>query len=516
MSGEREVDVLVVGAGVAGLSTALGLGLARSVLVVDAAPAGDGGSTRWAQGGIAAAVDSSDDPADHAADTAVAGAGLCDPRALAALVEEGPLRVAELIAAGARFDRADDGRLALGIEGGHHRRRVVHAGGDATGAEVFRSLTEAAAAAGIERLHEATVTGLLVADGRVAGADVVTPTGPVRVRARAVVLATGGLGHVYPASTNPAPVTGTGLALALRAGATLTDVEFVQFHPTALFTGETHGQLPLVTEALRGEGAILRDDDGHAFMAGRHPLADLAPRDVVARAIHDVMTTTGRPHVWLDATHLPATVWADHFPTVAAACAALGLDPRRAPIPVAPAEHFLCGGVEVDRTGRTEVAGLYAVGEVAATGVHGANRLASNSLLEGLVFGRRLAARLVLDVPDAVSGPVHAATLTPEPVAAAAAREILGAHAGVVRDAAGLELAAKELDAVAAPADPTWLVASAVVAAAQVRRESRGAHFRRDFPERSEWWRRRVAVRLDADGRPLATVAPSTTATVAA
>lgn len=513
----REVDVLVVGAGVAGLSTALGIGASRSVLVVDAAPVGDGGSTRWAQGGIAAAVAADDDPVDHAADTAVAGVDLCDPRALAALVEEGPQRVAELITAGARFDRDADGRLATGIEGGHHRRRVVHAGGDATGAEVARTLTAAASAAGVEWLHEATVTALLLTDGRVVGADVTTVTGPVRVHARAVVLATGGIGHVYPASTNPAAVTGTGLALALRAGAGLTDMEFVQFHPTALYTGAAHGQLPLVTEALRGEGAILRDHDGRAFMAGRHPLADLAPRDIVARAIHEVMTAAGRPHVWLDATHLPAAAWEHHFPTVFAACVAHGIDPRTAPIPVAPAEHFLCGGVAVDRWGRTDVDGLHAVGEVAATGVHGANRLASNSLLEGLVFGRRLAARLVLDLPAAATpAPIQIAGIVADPAAAALAQRVLGAHAGVLRDAAGLELAAKELATCEPTTDPTWLAASAVVTAALLRQESRGAHFRADFPERSEWWRRRVVVRLDESGCPDATVAHDTIGSVAA
>ena len=507
---EREVDVLVVGSGVAGLSTALALAAARSVLVVDASPAGDGGSTRWAQGGIAAAVAADDDPADHAADTAAAGVGLCDPRALGVLVEEAPQRVADLIAAGAVLDHDAEGRLSTSLEGGHHRPRVVHAGGDATGAEVARALIEAARQTGIERLGDAQVTALLVSDRRgrrqVTGAVVQAGQQSVRVRARAVVLATGGIGHAYRTSTNPVGVTGDGLALALAAGASLTDVEFVQFHPTALFTGSQHGQLPLITEALRGEGAVLRDHEGRAFMTGRHPLADLAPRDVVSRAITRVMTAGGQPHVWLDATALGAGTLAQRFPTVVASCRRIGVEPGTDLIPVAPAEHFLCGGIATDRYGATDVPGLYAVGEVAATGVHGANRLASNSLLEGLVFGRRVAAGLTLRLPDAARGDDERG-LRPDPEAAEVARATLSAHAGIVRDGAGLAAARRAL-AEPAPLDPTWLVATAVVAAAELRHESRGAHFRTDFPESSEWWRRRISVRLDPDGFPRAHVAP--------
>ena len=519
---ERDVDVLVVGSGVAGLSTALALAATRSVLVVDASPSGDGGSTRWAQGGIAAAVDSHDDPADHAADTAAAGAGLCDPRALDVLVEEAPQRVADLIAAGAVLDHDADGRLSTSIEGGHHRPRVVHAGGDATGAEVARALIAAARRSGIERLSDARVTALLVSDGRghrqvtggvvqagqrqVSGAVVQAGQQTVRVRARAVVLATGGIGHAYRTSTNPVGVTGDGLALALVAGASLTDVEFVQFHPTALFTGSQHGQLPLVTEALRGAGAVLRDHQGRAFMAGRHPLADLAPRDVVAREITSVMTAGGQPHVWLDATALGSETLARRFPTVAASCRRIGVDAGTDLMPVAPAEHFLCGGIATDRYGATDVPGLYAVGEVAATGVHGANRLASNSLLEGLVFGRRVAAGLTLRLPDRVPQG-HELTLRPDPDAAEVARTALSTHAGIVRDGAGL-VRARETLAELPRLDPTSLVAFAVVTAAELRRESRGAHFRTDFPEPSEWWRRRIVVRLNDDGSPLAHVAP--------
>src|SRR5450759_171021 len=339
---DEDVDVLVVGAGVAGLSVAAGLAATRRVMIVDK---GDG-STRWAQGGIAGAVAAEDDPLDHAADTAAAGAGLCADRPLAVLVEEGPLRLAELIAAGARFDREAGGALATTLEGGHHRRRVVHAGGDATGAEVARVLT--AATRGLTRMGDATVVELTRGPGRcgpqVTGALVRQGDRLVRITARAVVLATGGIGHAYPASTNPATVTGDGLALALQAGATLTDIEFVQFHPTVLHTGGRLGQLPLVSEALRGEGAVLRDAAGVAFMAGRHPLADLAARDVVAREIHAVLQRDGVDHVHLDATALGSELLRHRFPTVLAACAAVGVDATREPIPVAPAQHFLCGG----------------------------------------------------------------------------------------------------------------------------------------------------------------------------
>jgi L-aspartate oxidase len=492
-----DVDVLVVGSGVAGLSVALGLAGARSVLVVDAGP----GSTAWAQGGIAAAVNPDDDPDRHAADTAAAGGGLCDPRALTRLVEEGPLRLAELIAAGAGFDRDTRGRLSTTLEGGHSRRRVVHAGGDATGAEVFRALAAAAAGAPITWWRETRVTALTVTSGgQVTGAVLATPAGPEVVRARAMVLATGGIGHTYPASTNPPGVTGDGLALALLAGATLTDVEFVQFHPTALWTGATSGQLPLVSEAVRGEGALLLDSRHRQFLAGQHPLADLAPRDVVARAVVEAMGD--RPHVWLDARPVPE--FATRFPTVAAACRAIGVDPARDLVPVAPAEHFLCGGIATDGWGATDVPGLYAAGEAAATGVHGANRLASNSLLEALVYGRRLAARLILDLPAPAAAGLPRALAAPGP-ATERARAQLGRAGGVVRDAVGLIAALTELDTVRC-AEPAWLVARSVLAAAAARQESRGCHFRTDHPRPADWWRRRVAVRLDAGGVPRAAV----------
>jgi L-aspartate oxidase len=495
-----EVDVVVVGSGVAGLSVALGLAASRRVLVLSK---GDG-STPWAQGGIAAAVASDDDPHDHALDTAAAGGGLCSDTELRCLVEEGPLRVAELISLGAQFDRAPGGQLSLTLEGGHHRRRVVHAGGDATGAEVARVLRAAVIAAGVSIADGVTVSQLTRSSrGDVTGAVVDDANGRHRIGARAVVLATGGIGNAYAVSTNPASVTGDGIALALSAGADLVDLEFVQFHPTALFVGPTQlGQLPLVSEAVRGEGAVLIDAAGRPFMAGRHPMADLAPRDIVAREIEAVMRRDERPNVWLDATAIPAATLRSRFPTVLAACARAGIDATTEPIPVAPAEHFLCGGIRADRWGATSVPGLYAVGEVAATGVHGANRLASNSLLEGLVFGRRVAARLVLDLP----APARTDESLIEPdrpdTAVASVRAVLNRYAGVRRDGAGLDRASAELDAVGD--GPLATVARAVVAAAQARRESRGCHWRADYPRSSERWARRIVVRLDRSGRPVA------------
>jgi L-aspartate oxidase len=407
-----ETDVVVVGSGIAGLTTALriaagpacrGAGAAGPRVLVVTKDVLAAGSTRWAQGGIAAALGPDDTPAEHLSDTLVAGVGLCDPDAVRTLVDEGPAAVAELIELGTRFDRTGSGELSLTREGGHHRDRIAHAGGDATGAEIERALVAAVLAApGIEVIEHALVLDLLPTAAGGVGAVTLHVMGEGQrdgvgaVRARAIVLATGGIGQIYAATTNPPVSTGDGVAAALRAGAVIRDLEFVQFHPTVLWLGgSASGQQPLVSEAVRGEGAFLldggADGDGVRFMPGQHELADLAPRDVVAKAILRRMRETGAEHVWLDARHFGAEKWRVRFPTILATLTSLGIDPVSQLIPVAPAAHYASGGIATDLHGRTSVAGLYACGEAACTGVHGANRLASNSLLEGLVFGRRIA-----------------------------------------------------------------------------------------------------------------------------
>ncbi|KQU65462.1 L-aspartate oxidase [Phycicoccus sp. Root101] len=530
-------DVVVVGSGIAGLTTALRLRQRVDRVLLVTKTVLNEGSTQWAQGGIAAALDPADSPEEHLHDTLVAGCGVCDVRAVTALVNEGPERVRELVALGAEFDLDDEGELKLTREGGHHRDRIAHAGGDATGKEISRALIAALHAVqddpGIEVIEHALVVDLLQdARDRVCGVTLhVIGEGQMdgvgAALARAVVLATGGLGQVYSATTNPSVATGDGLGAALRAGAVLADVEFVQFHPTVLWLGEgSSGQQPLISEAVRGEGAFLVDRDGVRFMQGRHPLADLAPRDVVSRAIVDRMHQTGDNHVFLDARHLGREFLEARFPSIVARCRELGFDPVTDLLPVAPAQHYASGGVRTDLVGRTSLDGLYACGEVSCTGVHGANRLASNSLLEGLVFAHRIAddisARLAegqLPQVDPVRPTADTALL--DASARVQVQATMTTGSGAVRSADSLAAAAAalvELAAAATSGEPgplSWEttnllhVGQVLTLAAALREETRGGHVRSDFPEQVDpSWRGHTQLVRGVDGAVTTTFVP--------
>ena len=471
---------VVIGAGVAGLSTALRLAEHGPVTVLCSADLGQQAASAWAQGGVAAAVGADDSPALHAADTLAAGDGLCAPEAAACITAEGPRAIERLLALGARFDRTAEGALTLGLEAAHSRRRIVHAQGDGTGREVLRTLIVAARRAPaitiLERLDARRL--LLDANGAVAGV-LAADAGDraVTLRSSAVVLATGGLGGLYAHTTNPAGALGRGLAMVARAGAILRDMEFVQFHPTALDVGLD--PMPLVSEAVRGEGAWLVDDLGRRFMAGS-PRADLEPRDVVARAVWAELTAGRR--VFLNAREAIGARFASAFPSIHAACRAAGIDPAREPIPVRPAAHYHMGGAAVDAAGRSSVEGLWVCGEAASTGLHGANRLASNSLLEAAVCGEVVAQ----DIAGRTSNARHEVTppALPPRASALGVRPVLDRHAGVLRDAAGLNAGIDALTPLARGAGPeadAALVGLFIVQAALARRESRGGHFRTDF-----------------------------------
>ena len=525
----KETDVVVVGSGVAGVTTVLAIrrALPAARILLATKSVLDDGSTRWAQGGIAAALGPGDSPEDHLQDTLMAGAGLCDARAVRALVTDGPAAVQRLIDIGAQFDREPSGPLALTREGGHLRRRIAHAGGDATGAEISRALLAALAEAGrgadLEVIEHALAIDLLTtADGRAAGITLHVlgegqTDGVGAVHAAAVVLATGGFGQIYSATTNPPVSTGDGLALALRAGAQAADLEFVQFHPTVLWLGpDSRGRQPLISEAVRGEGAVLVNASARRFMSDVHPMADLAPRDIVAKAIMREVLVGGTDHVFLDGRHFGAQQWERRFPTILASCRAHGVDPVTELIPVVPAAHYVSGGVRTDLFGRTSVPGLYACGEVACTGVQGANRLASNSLLEGLVFADRIATTLGRDSsrgdvprrpPDDHRRPPPSATALLEPAIVGPLQQLMSANAGVLRSGTGLTAAVAGLaelgrqqcdkpDAEAWQATNLYLVASALVHSALEREETRGSHWRDDFPASSEEWRGHLACSL--------------------
>lgn len=508
------MNIIVVGSGIAGLIAALELSRAHQVTLVTKSQLHEA-NTRYAQGGIAAVMTAEDKIEEHIEDTLRAGAGLCRPEAVEILCTEGPDRIHDLIRLGVDFDRKN-GELAQGREAAHSRARVLHAGGDATGLAIETALVHAVRNTPNIHVREHTFAAdLELNQGELIGLHIITEDNtPDLLPADAVILASGGAGHLFPYTTNPRVATGDGIALALRAGAQLADVEFYQFHPTAL---SAEGGF-LISEAVRGDGAVLRDLTGHRFMQDIHPDAELAPRDVVARGIAAQMKRQGNQPVLLDATHLGAEFLAKRFPTINAACQQAGLDWAYQPIPVAPAAHYWMGGVQTDTWGRTSISGLFAVGEVACTGVHGANRLASNSLLESIVFANR-AARLLLEdpalalLPADLTGPLSTVLDLPHPEPSriasdflpdrATLQQLMWSAAGIVRNEDDLRAAqaqlrrwyVPDLNTIEARETANLLqLSNAVVTAALAREESRGAHFRADFPEQIEAERHHIAL----------------------
>jgi L-aspartate oxidase len=484
-------DVVIVGGGLAGLFCALKLA-PRPVTIISAAPLGEGASSAWAQGGIAAAVAEGDSAEAHAADTIAAGAGLVDAGIALGMAREAGIRIRDLLHYGVPFDRDLEGRLAVSREAAHSARRIVHVRGDTAGKAIMAALIEAVRKTPSIRVIEGySAEALLTADGAVTGLQLRSlgdsAARPVTIASRAVVLATGGSGHLYAVTTNPAEARGQGLAIAARAGAVIADPEFVQFHPTAIMVGRDPA--PLATEALRGEGATLINDRGERFMLARHPLAELAPRDIVARGVFAEIAA-GRG-AFLDARDALGARFAEKFPTVHASCMSAGIDPSRQPIPVAPAAHYHMGGIAVDARGRSSLPGLWAGGEVSSTGAHGANRLASNSLLEAVVY----AARIAEDIDGtAVAAPAGAPA---EPIdeqngampaqSETSLRAMMSSHVGVIRDGERLAQAVRTFAAMERDAGNIALrnvatTALLVAASAWARRESRGAHFRVDHP----------------------------------
>jgi len=481
------MKVIVVGSGIAGLTTALHAREAgHDVTIVTKGALGDG-CTALAQGGVAGVYGDGDSAQQHADDTIAAGAGLSEPAAVDALVTDGPARIAELIARGVAFDRSPDGRLLRGREAAHRHARIVHADGDATGAAISRALVAAVRATSIRVVDGAFLTDLVVQDGAVRGIRLLRDDAAGDMHADAVVLASGGAGHLYAYTTNPVGATGDGIAAAMRAGAAVADLEFVQFHPTVL----AHGPAFLISEAVRGEGATLVDDEGRRFVFDSHPDGELAPRDVVSRAIARQAARQGSP-VRIDATAIGRARLAARFPTIDRVTRERGYDWSAAPVPVTPAAHYLMGGIVTDLDGRTTLPGLFAVGETARTGVHGANRLASNSLLEGAVFGARAAAALGRPSrpPRVVPRrpPVEAETpASGDPFRRSTLQQLMWDEVGLLRTEAGLAHAVATIDAwlrderqpstVAEHEDANLLlIASETASAALARRTSAGSH----------------------------------------
>lgn len=502
----RGYDAVVIGAGVAGLAFSLALPEGWRVALLTKGMLGES-NTRYAQGGISAAIGPDDSTRLHEEDTLIAGAGLCDPAAVRALVDGAPSAIDRLLAIGTKFDRSvTTGEILLGREAAHSRHRVLHAGGDATGAEVERALVAAARThPDIDVFDHAYALDLLVCNGRACGIVAELASGERAVMAAPwVVVAAGGAGQLWAVTSNPTGATADGLAMAVRAGVAVADLEFVQFHPTVLALAGTEPFL--ITEAVRGEGAYLLNDAGERFMLDVHPLAELAPRDVVARGIQAAMAAGNTDHVWLDLRHLPDELVYERFPTIAKELQGRGLDLANDLIPVAPAAHYFIGGIAASTDGRTSLPGLLALGEAACTGVHGANRLASNSLLEGLVFGTDAAGLLTalgrppavdLDALDlsSVSTEIESGDRSAIDAGVAGIQRVMSQHVAVVRTADGLHAAAAEVarltqvlegaggtDRVAIEASNIAEAASKVIAAALFREESRGAHFREDFP----------------------------------